>query len=428
MIRFSDNFINNKVFRQYALLLSSKIGLVVIGFVSSYLLTKYMSIDEYGMYKYTLNAVSTISLISLLGIPYSASLASIKADSKKHISTIASSAIILITALYIIVSIILILSLFFLDSIGVKNEQTIYFATFMAITISLQSCFITMYQGSNDIKTISAQTILPPLLIAISFGAIGFCFHNISYTIAITVFFLGYMFAHAFTIYKKKIHLSSTKKESVKSLLYIVKEKGLSVYYGSLIGVGSSYLLNMVLGYVITMENYATYGLGLTMASPIQHIPSVMGVVLFSKSARSKLLSRSNIVKTVMMTLGSTICYCIAIYFAFIYLFPPKYGHSFDYVVLLSLAYALYGLGDYFNKFISAHGYSHYIRTGATVSGIANLIFSSIGIIFLKETGLILGRIVSGLLYLITMVLYYKKLVFIMKEGDKDHVKNNDCI
>ena len=103
---------------------------------------------------------------------------------------------------------------------------------------------------------------------------------------------------------------------------------------------------------------------------------------------------------------------------AFIYIFPAEYSRSYVYVVFLSLAYALYGLGDYFNKFISAHGYSNYIRTGAIVSGTTNLFISSIGIFFFKEIGLITGRIASGLFYLLTMVLYYKKLVLKIKEDE----------
>ena len=65
------------------------------------------------------------------------------------------------------------------------------------------------------------------------------------------------------------------------------------------------------------------------------------------------------------------------------------------------------GLGDYFNKFLSAKGQGQNIRNNAIFTGISLLVLSILLIPLLNVEGLVIAKIFSSIIYFTLMLKSY---------------------
>lgn len=89
------------------------------------------------------------------------------------------------------------------------------------------------------------------------------------------------------------------------------------------------------------------------------------------------------------------------------------FGNKFESVIYLnlvvSMGIALYGLADYFNRFLGAHGHGKLLRNTSFIVGSLILVFNFILIPRLGANGAVITRLIGGVTYLACMVYYYKK-------------------
>ncbi|WP_373462686.1 polysaccharide biosynthesis C-terminal domain-containing protein [Chryseobacterium sp. W4I1] len=75
----------------------------------------------------------------------------------------------------------------------------------------------------------------------------------------------------------------------------------------------------------------------------------------------------------------------------------------------LSIGFVLYGIGDFFNRFLLAKGKGKQLRNASFLVGFTLLIGNVIFIYLYGGGGAAFARILSGLMYALVILYYYRK-------------------
>jgi O-antigen/teichoic acid export membrane protein len=411
--------IRSKQSRQYVVLLAANLLTVAVNFGTVLLLTRIMSQADFGYYRYALTFLAVVGVTAQFGIPYSTSVLLTRTHvdrSARQLITVATFAM-LAVALAAVVA--LGLGLTALTGLGVKVNPALAIALPLVYVAILQLAYIEMLKGANKIAAISFQTIVPPaglLVVAVVLWATHA--EQVPFAVMLATYAATYTVVHLVTWWRYREPWRRALHETGPQLRQTVKSTGRHVYVGSLVAVMSGNLLNLILGHVIGMRDYALYGVALSMAVPMQMVPSIMGTVLFKQNASVGRLSARSTAATFAITGLGLAAYLLALRFAFPVVFPPEYARASGITMYLAAVYAVFGLGDFFNRFIGAHGFGTYIKRGAVIAGASNVTVSLSLMVPLGITGVIAGSATSATLYFAAMVFYYRRVSAIrMSDG-----------
>ncbi len=395
---------------QFVSLLGSRALALVIGLVSSFVFITLMDQETFGAYKYAVNFLNAVTVFALVGLPYTASRLLLKRDAvgSRAVYGYVTRLMVLIS---LVISVLLVIGGWGLQSAGILTlAPGLLLAVGLLFTVTLQNTFITMLQGSNRINDISLQTLLPPALLLGGALMLSRWQDQLSIHQILGLFGLAYTAVHAFTIIRLRIPvIGSSDTELVRELRAEHRANGWDIYLGSLVGVASGYVINAILGAAGGLAEYALLGLALSLAGPLQFIPAVMGTVQFRANSAADRLSSKNLVLTVGLTIAALVGFVVFLRLV-LPLFPDAYQGAYLYSVILAGYFAAMGLGDYFNRFISAHGHGRVINMGAITTGIANIVLSLVALQGWGVTGAVWARFVSGLVYLAYMMLAYRRI------------------
>lgn len=112
---------------------------------------------------------------------------------------------------------------------------------------------------------------------------------------------------------------------------------------------------------------------------------------------------------TILITIGSLVILCVFIG-PFIDLFYGKqYYSAIELTIIVSLGITAHGMADFFNRYLGAHGKGKMLRNSSVLVGISLLFANFLFIPIWHEKGAVYARLISGLVYLINMIYYYKK-------------------
>ncbi len=399
----------SEVRKQYVELLLARGLALVIGFLTSFIFVKYMSQETFGQYKYITNYYTTISTFALLGIPYTASRLLVQTEDEKGMRKIYGHTTKILLLVSVVLSSLLVLVLFILRNSGRDIPFYLLVLTPFFYTLVLQNSFQTMLQGSSKIRDISLQTLLPPLMLLLLIWGAGIGLGILDIYQVMVIYIVTYTLLHILTLRRLKTDFRPISPELKALFQNEFRTNGLPIYVGSLVGVASGYVINLIVGAQSGMAEYGLFGLALSISSPMQFIPSVMGTVSFRANAKSSKLSRNNLLFTVLISLAALVCYIFLLHFLFP-LYPGNYEGALPYTIVLSIYFTAMGLGDYFNRFVSAHGFGRMINVGAMVTGLTNIVASYFLIKRYLISGAVWARAISGAAYLLCMVWSYLRV------------------
>lgn len=395
----------------FTLLIASGMN-IFLNLLLTLILTNILTVDDYGLYRYVFNLYNILAVILQLGISHSTSIALTRTDDEEKTKAIITFASLLMFSISIISSIVVIIVFSILLYVGVISNYLIVFSIIFAYTVVMHTAYLEILKGANAINSLAFQTVGPNLFMLVLTGiAWYFARDSISFLIVLGCHVLAYTFVAATELKAFWQNIKGQVHELRKEIEIIWKQSGFNIYIGSIFGVASTYIINSISGLIISLGEYGVYSLGLSLATPMQIIPSTMGNILYKESAKSAKLPKSNIVLTILISIFALLTYSAVLLFVLPKIFPAAYSNSFGLGVYLSVASSLYGLGDYFNRYIAAKGRGDYLRNASTISGIVNVIASVILMMLFGVIGLVLGRILGGFSYMISLIFGYSLLV-----------------
>ncbi len=411
--------------KQYVQLLLARGITLIVGFLSSFVFVRYMSQETFGQYKYLTNYYTTLSTFVVLGLPYTASRLLVQTDSHDRMRQIYGYTLRLLSGIGLLSSVLLVIVLWVLRQNGSEIPFYLIASTPFFYTLLIQTAFLTMLQGSNRISDISLQTLLPSLSLLLLIWLIGMRQGLLDLRTVMIIHIVCFTVLHLFSIFRLKVDFSRGDLTISREFRAEFKANGSRIYLGSLIGVASGYLINLILGAVSGMAEYGLFGLALSISAPMQFIPSVMGTVSFRSNAKSDQLTRNNLLFTLLLSVASLGAYLLFLKLLFP-LYPDNFAAALPYAQILAVYFTAMGLGDYFHRFISAHGFGQIINRGAIVTGLVNILASYVLIRGFMVTGAAVARTISGLAYLAYMSLAYSYVSRQLRSSERLEIEAKD--
>lgn len=411
-----SNIMRKNIYAKQIFMLVVANGLnIVINVGLSLILTHALSSEDFGLYRYILNAYNTISIFAQLGIPHAASIALTRTDDEIESMRIISVTTLIMLIISILGSLLTLLFGAIAISLGlIEISYGMLLALLFSYTIVLQGMHLEMLKGANEIKTLAFETVFPSILFLMFLLIINFATQRLlAVNQVIGLHVIAQSIVHLLVFKQFYTDIKSRFKDTLKLIVFYWKKTGLNVYIGSLFGVASTYVINMLAGIFVGLADFGIYSLALSISTPIQIIPSTMGNVMFKENAKAKKISRGNILLTLVISGLAFIAFIFVLLKLLPLIFPKKYVSAFTLGAFLSFASLLFGLGDYFNRFIGAKGRGDFLRNASTISGIINVLVSFVGISIFGIQGLVIGRICAGFIYLMSLIVYYYKVISI---------------
>ena len=153
------------------------------------------------------------------------------------------------------------------------------------------------------------------------------------------------------------------------------------------------------------------YNIALQISVPLTLIPNILSTVFFAKFASNHLLTRNLVIGVVVISL---FLYTILFIFSDIIIsivFGASYLPAAKLIKILGLGSLLYGIADFFNRFILAKGESNIIRNIATTVGISYLLFGFLLIPKYLAEGASYAKVLTGIIYLTTEAICTKIVI-----------------
>lgn len=373
-------------------------------------LTHTLSQTSFGSYRYAIAYLHIVAVIAQFGVPYSMSVVLARhprAESNRLITT-ATLAMSVIAA---IASLIGLLGAWIVSQFALF-DPILWLAAVLPLAVVLQTAYLNLLNGANAIGSLAIQTAGPPLLtligIVAAHAALG---RELTAVESLLLFACAYIVTHSVTLTRFAARPHGYHSEHVREAREVLHHAGRFVYVGSVAATGMSHFLLLVVGTILPRVEYAVYALAYSMASPVQMLPAVLGAVLFRRNATSTRLSRRVIIAALLLTIAALIAYVVALVLLFPLVFPEEYAASARLASILAIAFALYGVGDFFNRFIGAHGRGKRLMLGAVLSGLTNLVVTSVLISTFGTMAAVAGVVSAGALYAALMGWGYRQTV-----------------
>ena len=91
-------------------------------------------------------------------------------------------------------------------------------------------------------------------------------------------------------------------------------------------------------------------------------------------------------------------------------LYSSEYLQTASLASMVAVGAVFHGLGDFYNRFVGAHGGGKQIRNSNLVVGTVNVVGNVIFVISFGAVGAAITKILSGLAHLLMMFFAYKKV------------------
>jgi O-antigen/teichoic acid export membrane protein len=404
----------NKTKQIISLYLVNIIG-IPLGIVTSMILTNYLGSKLFGDYSY-LNGIFTFAMVIFnFGFIQAANRALVLNSSEEKAKEIYGSSFILLVLLFLIMSVCLIIFGYFDSNISNKGlyKVFLYLIPFGWIYL-LTGYFETLFQADNRMKALVFIRFYPKIGFFLSSLLIYFVFRNLNMNKLLIVYFfylLTYIIVYILALWRIKPSLKNLKY-NLKSLWEHTKNYGFDVYLGSIFAVGAANLATLIISNYDpsnSNEGVGFFNLALIFTAPLALIPNIIATTHYKEFAGLQKIPLKLFKTTILLTLGSLVVLWVLIG-PFIDIFYGKQYHSaIELTLIISLGITAHGMADFFNRYLGAHGKGKMLRNSSFLIGISLLVTNFLFIPIWHEKGAVFARLVSGLVYLINMIYFYKK-------------------
>ncbi len=399
----------SKINQSSALYLSMLFGMVS-SFLISVFNTRILGGDHYGELKFIQSLLNLLALLMPLGFFYSGARL-IALDKSGEYQKGYYFLLFCIAAIASTVGIVIVFLVSPIQELLLNNDLGFY----LKISSPLLACFIfqaclnNLLQGSGKIYELSLFKILPSGLYLIS----AWFFISI-FEFTLTHVLILQIITFIIPIFLFLFLCGGNKRTGFKVLFDLKKQNktyGFQVYLGSIVGVGSTYLASLVVAYYLDIKYVGFYGLAITLCAPLQMIPSVIGTSFFKEFSTYMYIPQKVIISTLLLSLSALIGFILVVGWAVEFLYGDEYIEVIGLARLMVFGYFFYGLGDFFNRFISAKGKGVVLKNISIIVGFVNVVGFCLLINLFGVTGGGITIVISGGIYCLLLVFCYRKII-----------------
>ncbi len=380
---------------------------IIVSFIISIINTRTLGPEKFGDYKFIINLFQFMAILSSFGLPNTTSqlLAQMQATNRDKYSLIGANFI--MTALFSLVFILISIVFSFFEPLIFNNHLGItilIFSPLVAVFIS-NSTFENILQGDNKIHELSLFRILPSVSFMLGLIAINSFFQLDLYTTLSIQLFIGIVVIIFFFILLRPEYTEYVR--TVNVIWEANQSYGWHVYLGILSNVATVYLSTFTISYFLDNTNVGYFALATNLTMPLMQVASVVGTTYFKDFAHLVKLPNKVTILTVIVTVFSVTMFILLIKPLVVIVYTERFIAVASLASIIAVGSAMQGMGDYFNRFLGAHGRGKELRNGAVVVGVINVA----GYFFLIKYFGIIGaastKLLAGIIYCSMMIFYY---------------------
>jgi len=412
---FRLNIKNNIRFNQVVKLLSWNFLGIPLGIVTNIIVTKFLGPKVYGDYMFVNNIFTIAILILNFGIFQAANRALVLTNDTEKAREYYGSELIIMGGIYILMSISLYIYAAFDPNIsekGIKIEL-FYLIPFSWIYLLIQY-FEVLFQADNKIDLLVKTRYFPKVGFFVSAILIYLFFKNFTGNKLFIIwgfYITTQIVVYFFVIKKIKVSLKNSRKR-IREIWEHNKSFGFNVYLGSLFSNVFSQLSGLLISYfAIDNSGVGFYTLALTLVSPLSLIPNVIATTHYKDFSTLNSIPKKLVKITFLISITALFFLLLIIPFFIHYFYSKEFEVVIKLSFIVSVGVMFYGISDFFNRFLGAHGNGKALRNSSILVGITILISNIIFIPLFHETGAALTFLLAGLVYFLSIQFYYRKMV-----------------
>lgn len=418
--RFYTNYPRVK---QVLSLFAVNIVIIPLSVVSNIFITRFLGPVAFGDFKFIFYVFSLAMVLFTFGFFQAGNRAIVLNADKQKTRELYGSMLIILLGLFTILAVCITIYAFVDPNISSKGLRSIllFIIPFSWIFL-LMNYFEVLFQADNKISLLAKSRLYPKIFFfAVTLG-LYLLFREYSGN-RLKMIWMLFLATHigGFLYILYKVHPSfANYKERLKEIWLFNKSYGFNVYIGTLFNVAMASLSGMLISYFgVNNAGVGYFALAMTISEPLNFIPNVIATTHYKEFSLKKRIEK----RLTMVTVGvsvSALLLCWILVGPFINIFYGKEFHPVIYLTIIgSLGIIANGMGDYYNRFLGAHGQGKALRNSAIVVGIVIFICNFTLIPLFGEKGAAYTRILSGVTYLASMYWFYKRLSSrLMKEED----------
>lgn len=390
------------------LYISLSVG-VLVGIGVSVLNTRLLGPERYGDFKFLQSLFSFAVTFVTLGLFYSGgrliALEKVRMGQRQIVGGISILALFMSFALFV---------LFFIFSFFEENV----FDNELGWYVRVLSPFLFIFpfqlgldnllQGSNRIYQLSAFRLGPKVLYLLVIIVYSYFFpFNLNHALIFHFGTLGTIILISLLMLKPDL---SELSKTIHRIFQENRSYGFQVFLGAVLGLASAQLGALAIGYFIDNANVGFFALAITASQPLAMIPNSVGTTFFRDFTEMNRIPSKVFITTMLVSLATLILFLFVIRWLVVFLYTEEYLAVVPLAYYVSIGSMLHGIGDFFNRFLAAHGKGKQLRNSNIILGIWNIL----GYVFLTWAigvqGAAITKLVAGGVYVTVMGIYYYQL------------------
>jgi O-antigen/teichoic acid export membrane protein len=416
MIRWLDKFYRDSPrVRQVFSLFAVNIVVIPLSIVSNIFITRFLGPVAFGDFKFVFYVFSMGMVIFTFGFFQAGNRAIVLSAEKEKTRELYGSMLIVLAALFVVLAAAVVIYAFVDNNVSEKGLRSVLlFIVPFSWLFLLTNYFEVLFQADNRINLLAKSRLYPKIMFFIVTLVLFVFFREYpgNRLMMIWILFLATHIA-GFGYVLWNVHpLFRNARDRIKEIWHYNKAYGFNVYIGTLFNVVMTGLSALLISYFgVNNAGVGYFALALTISEPLNFIPNVIATTHYKDFASSKSIQKRLTLTTIgISVLALGLCWLLV--GPFIRFF---YGAEFQPVIMLTIIASsgiiLHGMGDYFNRFLGAHGQGKALRNSAIIVGIILFICNFTLIPLFGETGAAYTRVISGVTYLSSIIWFYKRHV-----------------
>lgn len=405
--------LGNLRIRQVLMLYAANLAGIPLALVTSIVFTRFLGPQGYGDFAFLDSIFDFGKIIFTFGFFYAGSRAIVLSNNEQK-SREYYGGILAIVAVLFVIKVIFFVGYGLLDSNLREKGLTTFFLYLIPFgwVFLLIPFFDTVLKADNRIKALAATRFLPKVVLFA--GAIGIYFTLSGYEgnrlgVVWSVYLLAFMLVFVTVLIRIRVSFLNLSQR-IREIWSLTKGFGVHIYTGGLFYAGSLSLTGIMISYFSPDNTGVGYlALSLAISRPLELVPSAIATSYFRDFANQKSLSTRLILFTVLLS-GIGLMMIWVLTGPFIRIF-----YSVDFLPVVALVYPvsvammLHGFSGLLNRFLEAMGHGKAIRNTYVLTGITLVVSNLLLIPRLGETGASYALVISGVVYLVVMCIYYLK-------------------
>ena len=403
--------IDKKIRQAILLLLSTGLSMICL-LIANFYLVRIVDPIVFGNFYFILNIYTFLQTILNFGFYQSIGRLAALSKNRFEEQRLYGIGLLISTLLYLLLLIILFIYISFSSIVFDRNLELALVWTMPVGWIYLLLSFNELYfQGCNNINLLSVLRFCPKFLFLLVIIIVYITQFELSLESLLILYFLSFSCILLLLVFKIRPKLTYIKSELFRVLL-ANRSFGFNIYLGALVAVGVGNLSGVLIGYFdVDNTSVGFYNIALQFTVPLALIPNILATVFFKEFVRADKIRTKLILITSIATFGGLVFILLIIKYIILFVYGDAYLPAVSLTYLLSIGTILYGLSDFFNRFLLSKGKGKELRNISIVVGVVLLIANIILIYNYGAKGAAFSKIVAGLFYLGIVVVIYKKIV-----------------